>query len=237
MKNPFDYKIEQKIAETIHTKRKPIKYPIYAVAIIAGGLSIYFTTNTMMQSLPIIISVMIAVVITLYIDIAPQMAAQLLSEKRNRIIAFVLYFSLCIPVIFSMSTTIQTIYLFQSKQIEQRRTSALMNKQQDENNNNIRKEVERLKELRNKYDEELKAAQVGSWAERTVRARISEIDTRIESLQSQIKEVFVVRSDFYSFISSITGINADSIEFLLILTPAIFIDIISPILLSVSVLM
>jgi len=224
MKTPFD-NVDRVIINEVEKKKKrnPIKILAYVTASLAAMLSVYFTSVTMIELLPVVIAVAMSVAITLYIDIAAQIAALML--KRSKVLSVALYILTLVPIAFSILTSLKTMYSIQSVKLESQRNdvqAAEVSKEQ----------LEQLRAERQKYEDELLTVKVGSWQEVTIRKRLAEIDQKMGDITDTYK-----RTDFYTFLASITGLTQDWVEFLFMAFPAIFIDIIAPVILTLTVYM
>ena len=238
MKNPFD--VDKKIEVAINNvgKKTKLVYFVYGVAILSAIISVYFTSSAMSQSAPIAIAVIMAVAISAYIDLTPQIASFLLVKNKHKIVAILLYCSIAIPIVYSMGTTVQTMYNIQGNAIEKNRTKTINTSKKKEAIENAKKERSVLIELREKYIKEVQDAQLGTYKERIARDRVKEIDEKIGSFDKIINEQEeYVRNDFYTFVSNVLGIDGEKIELLFLVIPAVFVDLIAPILLSVVVLL
>lgn len=242
MKNPFETidVIDRKIETAVKSEKKQskIRYLVYGIAVLSACMSIYFTSTAMSQSAPLPIAILMAISISGYIDIAPQVASRIFASGKHGLVAFILYVSLTIPILYSMSTTIQTMYTMQSVKIELARTKIDEMKQKEDQRLNAIAERERLTTLLNKYNEEILQETVGTYKERTLRQRIIELEGKINDIDSISNTVIdYKRKDFYTFISDTIGMKGDMLELLMMVVPAVFIDLIAPILLSVVILL
>ena len=247
MKTPFDTIIDNRINTVVEEQKKEVtkqnKKPVfywlaYVIAFIATGLSVFFTSYAMMQSAPTPVAIAMAVVISLYIDVAPQIATIMLT-KGKWYISVLLYLLTIIPMSYSMSTTLNTMYTIQSSKIEQRRTQKLQQDQRNKERDLLEAERKELIEIKEKYQEELKGLKTGTWQERVTLNRINEINERLNklSVKTEEQEVKYIRTDFYSFVAGIFKIDSDIIEFFVMAIPALFIDLVAPILLSIVILL
>lgn len=243
-------------------KKRPAKLMVlrvvaFFVSLCSTFMSVYYTALHFSGYLHIALAILMSIAIVACVVLLPEYAIQFYNDRRWLFLTVALL-SWIPSVMFSMSTTVGGIYNERSIRLEGAKEIV-----SDAKAYKSRKEVleRRIKSLSSdllaaRRDAEMYSERASSLigdkivgremdslvlqrdrARKVVTAKEEDIrkaEDELSSLEATKTSSVVVRKDFYSWIADRFSVESDTVEFMSAVFPAIFIDVISPVMLSVA---